>query len=120
MFPAVVRGVFYPGAGIWPLLDIESFQKVTGPKTDRWLVRTVGVLITVVGAVLLVVAGWQRSAGPEIMLLAIGCAVALTAVDVIYVTRRCIARVYRPRQGPAARVRTSARRAARATIDRQR
>ena len=50
---AVIQGVFYLATGIWPLLDIVRFQLVTGPKTDLWLVRTVGVLVTVVGAVLL-------------------------------------------------------------------
>ena len=39
--------------GIWPLLDIESFQDVTGSKTDLWLVRTVGVLVAVIDGVVL-------------------------------------------------------------------
>jgi 8-oxo-dGTP pyrophosphatase MutT (NUDIX family) len=44
---------FYLLTGIWPLLHIQSFQSVTGPKTDLWLVKTAGVLITVIGAVLM-------------------------------------------------------------------
>jgi len=38
--------------GIWSLVSIGSFQKVTGPKTDVWLVKTVGVLVIGVGAAL--------------------------------------------------------------------
>ena len=30
-----------------------GFERATGPKTEWWLVQTVGVLVTVVGAVLL-------------------------------------------------------------------
>jgi hypothetical protein len=33
--------------GLWPLVSIGTFQQVTGPKTDLWLVKTVGVLIAV-------------------------------------------------------------------------
>ena len=30
---------------VWPLVDIASFMAVTGPKTDVWLVKTVGALL---------------------------------------------------------------------------
>jgi hypothetical protein len=43
---AVTQGVYYVATGIWPLLDIESFERITGPKADRWLVKTVGALVT--------------------------------------------------------------------------
>lgn len=32
---------------------MQSFERATGPKADRWLVQTAGVLITVIGATLL-------------------------------------------------------------------
>ena len=38
----------YLATGLWPLFNIESFQQVTGPKTDLWLVRTVGVLVDLI------------------------------------------------------------------------
>ena len=31
---ALVQGIFYFLTGIWPLLSMETFLKVTGPKTD--------------------------------------------------------------------------------------
>jgi hypothetical protein len=66
---------------------------VTGPKVDVWLVRTVSVLVTVVGEVI-AMAAWRRAITPEILLLAVGCAAALAAVDVVYVARRVIPRIY--------------------------
>ena len=90
---AVIQGVFYLATGIWPLLDIVSFQLVTGPKTDLWLVRTVGVLVTVIGAVLLAAARHRRITD-EIVLLAAGSALGLAAIDVIYALSGQISAVY--------------------------
>jgi hypothetical protein len=90
---ALLQGVFYLVTGLWPLLHIQSFLKVTGPKTDLWLVKTLGVLISVIGVVL-GSAGVQRSVNRDLALLGGGSAAALTAIDVIYVARRCISPVY--------------------------
>jgi hypothetical protein len=90
---AVIQGVFYLATGIWPLLDIVSFQRVTGPKTDLWLVKTVGVLVTVIGAVLLLAAR-RRRVTDEIVLLAVGSALGLAAIDVIYALSGRISAVY--------------------------
>jgi hypothetical protein len=90
---AVAQGVFYLATGLWPLLDIFSFQVVTGPKTDLWLVRTVGVLVTVIGAVLLASAR-NRSVRGEIVLLAVGSALGLAAIDLIYALSGRISAVY--------------------------
>ncbi len=90
---ALLQGVFYLVTGLWPLLHIQSFLKVTGPKTDLWLVKTLGVLISVIGMVL-GSAGVQRSVNRDLALLGGGSAAALTAIDVIYVARRRISPVY--------------------------
>ncbi len=90
---ALLQGVFYLVTGLWPLLHIQSFLKVTGPKTDLWLVKTLGVLISVIGVVL-GSAGVQRSVNRDLALLGGGSAAALTAIDVIYVARRRISPVY--------------------------
>jgi hypothetical protein len=90
---AVIQGAFYLATGIWPLVDIVSFQLVTGPKTDLWLVKTVGVLVAVVGAVLFV-AGRRRRVTGEIALLAIGSALGLTAIDLVYSLSGRISAVY--------------------------
>ena len=90
---ALTQGLFYLATGIWPLISIRTFELVTGPKTDRWLVKTAGVVITAIGAALLV-AGQRREVTPPIQLLAVGSAAGLTSIDLIYVARRRISRVY--------------------------
>jgi hypothetical protein len=90
---ALVQAVFYLATGIWPLLDIVSFQMVTGPKTDLWLVRTVGVLVAVIGAVLLSAAR-RRRVTEEIVLLAAGSALGLATIDLVYALSGRISAVY--------------------------
>ena len=90
---ALLQGAFYVTTGLWPLIDIESFQLVTGPKTDLWLVRTVGVLVTVIGAVLLFVAR-RRRVSTEVVLLATGSALGLAAIDLVYALSGRISAIY--------------------------
>lgn len=90
---ALIQGIFYLVTGIWPLVHMRSFEWVTGPKTDRWLVNTAGVLIAVVGAVL-TRAGLRREMTSDIRLLAAGSAAGLASIDVVYVARRRIPKVY--------------------------
>jgi hypothetical protein len=90
---ALLQGVFYVLTGVWPLVDIGSFQLVTGPKTDLWLVKTVGVLVCVIGAVLLAAAR-RRSISDELVLLAMGSALGLAAIDIIYSVSGRISAIY--------------------------
>jgi hypothetical protein len=90
---ALAQGGFYAVTGLWPLVSMGSFERVTGPKTDRWLVQTIGLELMVVGGVL-AMAGWRRATGPEIRLLGIGSAAALAAVDLVFTARRRISPVY--------------------------
>lgn len=87
------QGLYYAATGAWPLVHMRSFLRVTGPKTDLWLVRTVGLLIVVIGATL-VLAGLRRRASPELAVLAIGGALALAAVDCVHVAAGRISRIY--------------------------
>jgi hypothetical protein len=90
---ALLQGVFYLATGIWPLVHIVSFQLVTGPKTDLWLVRTVGILVMVIGAVLLSAAR-RRRVTDEIILLAAGSALGLATIDLVYALSGRISAVY--------------------------
>lgn len=90
---SLVQGIYYLFTGIWPLVSIGTFQKVTGPKTDLWLVRTVGVVVGVIGAVL-AVGGARRQTAVELPLLAVGSAAGLAAIDIVYVAKRRIAPIY--------------------------
>jgi hypothetical protein len=88
------QGVFYVATGLWPLVHLKSFEAVTGPKVDRWLVRTVSGLITVVGAALIAGACEQRRSSRTLAVLGIGSALALGVSDVIYASRGRISKIY--------------------------
>lgn len=92
-FAARAQGWYYVVTGVWPILDIDSFLVVTGPKVDLWLVRTVAVLVTVIGATLLVAVRQQRLDAP-IVLLAVGSALGLASIDIVYVLVGRIPPVY--------------------------
>ena len=87
------QGIFYLATGLWPVLHRSSFERVTGPKTDFWLVRTVGAVLATVGAAMLVGAA-RGTATPETRVLAVGGAAALATVDVVYAGRGRISKIY--------------------------
>jgi hypothetical protein len=66
---------------------------VTGPKSDIWLVKTVGVLITVVGGIIFLGA-WRKSMNLELVILAIGTAIGLSVIDLYYVFKEVISPIY--------------------------
>ncbi len=90
---ALLQGLYYVPTAVWPLVSMSSFEAVTGPKTDHWLVNTVAVLLLAIGATFLVSA-WRRRVPVETLVLGLGCAIALTAIDVVYVSRGVILPVY--------------------------
>lgn len=89
----LIQGVYFLISGIWPLLDMPSFLAVTGPKTDLWLVDTMGLMIVVVGTAL-ALAGLRASVTLEMVVLAVGSAVVLTGIDMGYAAARVISPVY--------------------------
>lgn len=90
---ALVQGVYFLITGVWPILSMRTFLLVTGPKTDLWLVKTVGLVLAVIGAVL-IHAQMTASVNAPVIFLAIGSAAALTLVEIIYVFKRVISPVY--------------------------
>jgi len=89
----LVQAMFYIGTGLWSILSRSTFERVTGPKTDYWLVRMVGLLATVIGLAILA-AIWQTAIDTAVWLLAIGSALAFAGVDVWYAIPRRISRIY--------------------------
>lgn len=75
------------------MVHIESFQKVTGRKTDLWLVKTVGLLLGVVGAGLIIAAS-SRQFVPGIVFIAMASAIVLLAIELVYVLKRVISPIY--------------------------
>ena len=97
-----VQGAYFVLFGLWPVFHMESFQAVTGQKTDHlvtgresdhWLVNTVALLIVAIGLVL-IVAAWRRQHSTEIVLWGISSAVVLAGIDVVYTFRQTISPIY--------------------------
>ena len=84
---------YYVATGIWPLVHRRSFEAVTGPKADFWLVRTVGINVAAIGAGL-ALAIRRGALSPEMRATALVAAAGLGVVDTIYVARRRIRSVY--------------------------
>ncbi|MDQ0674683.1 hypothetical protein QFZ36_002244 [Pseudarthrobacter siccitolerans] len=90
---ARLQGGFNVINGLWPLVHMRSFEAVSGAKTDKWLVRTVSGLLITIGVEQLRAAarsGSDRSARR----LGIGTAATLAAIDLIYVGKGRISKIY--------------------------
>jgi hypothetical protein len=90
---SIGQGIFYTATGFWPLLSRKTFEKVTGPKHDFWLVNTVGVVVGSIG-LMLMSAGFYRRVTQEIRGLGMSTAAGLTGIDIYYVNNRRIPRIY--------------------------
>ena len=90
---ATFQGVYFLATGVWPLLNRETFERVTGPKTDFWLAQTVGVLVASIGGALLRGARRKRLTA-ELEVLGAASAAGLGLLDVVYAARGRISRVY--------------------------
>src|SRR4051812_28197365 len=89
---AAAQAAIYTTTGVWPVAHIRSFEAVTGPKRERWLVKTMGLFIAAVGTALGVAA--RKPVSREIAVLGAASAAALFSCDVVYVAKRRISPVY--------------------------
>lgn len=90
---ARAQGAYYVVTGVWPLLHMRSFERVTGPKPERWLVKIVGALAACIGGAMLSAANHRRVT-PELRVLGIASAASFAAVDVWYAGTGRIPPVY--------------------------
>lgn len=90
--PGSVQAAYYVASGLWPLLSYRTFERVTGPKREVWLVKLIGLITVVIGGVLAMdPAGRAR----QTRVLALGGAAAYMAVEIWYAgVRRRIRTVY--------------------------
>ena len=80
--------------GLWPLLHLASFEAVTGPKVDDWLVHMVGLLAAVIGLAMIVAARRGSQHDPAVTTMVVGAAIAFVAIDVWYVAVSRISPIY--------------------------
>lgn len=90
---ATLQAAYFLVSGLWPIVSRPTFEAVTGPKTDYWLVRTVGGLACVIGTTL-GVASYRNRVSRELAVLGIGSALAFGVVDVSYAITGRISRIY--------------------------
>jgi hypothetical protein len=89
----LLQALYYLLTGLWPIFSIATFEAVTGPKTDDWLVRMVGALAATIGTTLLV-ASLRSSPNRESLMLAILSAISFAAIDIVYTLNGTISRIY--------------------------
>lgn len=90
---ALANGAFFVVSGLWPVIHLRSFEAVTGPKVDGWLVKTVGALLAAVGVPLLR-AGRTGKVDGNLALAAAGTAASLAVIDLVYVPKGRISPIY--------------------------
>jgi hypothetical protein len=88
-----LQGGYFFITGAWPLIHLKSFLFVTGPKTDLWLVETVGVLILSLSIGMLF-AAYRKIISAQIIIPSMASALGLLLIDVIYVFKNVIRPIY--------------------------
>jgi hypothetical protein len=88
MYVPIAHGVYYLLTGLWPVFNASTFQKVTGPKTDIWLVKTAGILFANIGLLFLL------GQPGQLKLFAISVAVCIAAFEAYYSLRKVISKIY--------------------------
>jgi energy-converting hydrogenase Eha subunit E len=84
---SMVQGIYFLATGLWPVLNIKSFEKISGPKVDKWLVKTFGLLVAAVGIFLI----FQMR---DAKLLGVASALALALPEAYYSLAGRISKVY--------------------------
>jgi len=88
-----VQGTYTLLTATWPLVHIDSFVFITGPKTDIWLVKTVGALLIPIALTLLTYLFVRTDRRPA-ALLGGGTALAFICIDSYYALTNVIPDIY--------------------------
>jgi len=86
------QGVYTFITAVWPIVHVKSFMDVSGYKTDVWLVKTVGVLLTAISVALLV--SIPNKSNFPIAVLALFTAAGMAYVDFFYALNNTIPNIY--------------------------
>jgi hypothetical protein len=88
-----VQGVYTLLTALWGLIDIRSFMRVTGPKADIWLVKTVSVLLLPITFCFFAALFLNMPFLP-VIIIGILTTSGLAAIDFYYTANRTIKWVY--------------------------
>jgi hypothetical protein len=83
-----LQGYYYIFTGLWPVFNMSSFEKITGKKTDKWLVKQVGLLAAAIGISLLF------AQYPDKRIVAVPAAIAFMLIDFYYALVKRIPKIY--------------------------
>lgn len=89
-----IQGTYYIATGLWPLVSMRSFETLTGPKVDKWLVQMVGLLAAAIGVTLLIGARDDGRIDRAVFTLATISALSFTGIDITHALRRRISPIY--------------------------
>lgn len=89
----VVHGAYLLIGGLWPLVHMPSFEAVTGPKAEHWLVRSVAGMLVVIAVVLLVQLRKHRVEASAVV-VAMGASLTLGVVGIITAAQGVIDPIY--------------------------
>jgi len=84
-----IQGWFYVITGLWPILHMKSFEMVSGPKKDKWLVKTLGLMIACSGYIF--IRYNQNDIARDLALINATC---LAVIDVYYSLKGVIWKTY--------------------------
>ncbi|MBL7706585.1 MAG: hypothetical protein JNM21_13655 [Taibaiella sp.] len=90
----LLQAIYVSVTAIWPLVHIESFMRVTGYKTDVWLVKTVSVLLFALMILLYRSAIKNKPISLTLSASAISATAGLIIVELVYYFKGIIAQVY--------------------------
>ena len=89
-----IQGSYTLITALWAIVDIDSFMKVTGPKTDIWLVKTVSVVLAAIGITLLAHASAKEVNKLPAAILGMTTSLGLSIIDFYYSGNEVISMVY--------------------------
>lgn len=89
-----IQGSYTLINALWAIVDIDSFMKVTGPKTDIWLVKTVSVVLAAIGITLLAHASVKEVNKLPAAILGMTTSLGLSIIDFYYSGNEVISMVY--------------------------
>lgn len=84
-----LQALYFLFMGLWPLLHMRSFQAVTGPKQDTWLVRTIAWFFIMVAVQL-----WVADNPADVAVIGLGSALIIGGADAYYSLRGRISKIY--------------------------
>ena len=88
-----VQATYVLITAVWPIVDIDSFMAVTGPKRDVWLVKTVGALLIPIALCLYTYLFLKTDPKPAIVLGGF-TALAFVCIDFYYALNDVIPDIY--------------------------